>query len=478
MSNKNNSNLTFTRELGLFTCTMIVAGLVIGSGVFKKIIPMAQTNIGEIPILIAWAIAGLITLFGALSVGGLSSLTEESGGTYEYFRLSFGKFFAFISGWSDFMIVGTGVNAALAFFFAQTINSFVTLPNPFESLANISFANFIFPFQYSGIKLVAIITIVFLTAINCIGTRESGVFNNLITSAKIIGILIVISFGLTHSGPHTNVLPEAIKNVPTPTGFSFLSGFFTAMLAALWAYDGWIYVTNITGEVKNPKRNIPLALTLGILITISIYLILNFVFMRIVPVDVLRTIPENEIGALVVANALLGSYGSTILSILILVCVFGALNSNIVSIPRKYYQMAHEGYFFSKVKEIHPRFRTPIKALIYSMVWSSILVLSGSFDMLTDMVVFTAFVFYGSLCVALIKMKRNGVIKVNVAGYPFAPIIFLTFSSIFLIHTLFTEPNKSLFGLILILSSIPFYFYFKHTHKRDSINTMTTILPK
>lgn len=458
--NRNQKQLTLKRELGLITITLLVAGLVIGSGAFKKIIPMAQTGIGEISILLAWGAAGLISLLGALSVGGLATLTEKSGGTYEYFRISFGKFFAFISGWSDFMIIGTGASAAMAFLFAQAVNSLIPLPNPLESWEHISIFNFIYPFADSGIKITGIATIVILTGVNCLGSMESGVINNIITTAKILGIMILIVMGVAYSQPENIKLTQSAIQAE-PTGFLYLSGFLTAMLSALWAYEGWIFATNISGEIVNPKRNVPLALSLGILITMVIYLLLNFVYMYIVPLETLRAVPETEIGALVIAEILMGSYGNTLLLTLIIICVFGALNSNIISIPRKYYQMAQEGNFFSNAKKIHPRFRTPVVALVYSMVWSCLLLLSGSFDMLSDMVVFTAFVFYGLLCVALIKLKRNGTIKTKVVGYPIAPVLFLLFSIILTIHTIWTEPQKSAYGLILVLSSIPFYFFFR-----------------
>lgn len=458
---------TLKRELGLFTSTLLVAGLVIGSGAFQQIIPMSKTNIGGFYILLAWAAAGLITLLGALSVGGLATLTDQSGGTYEYFRLSFGKSVAFISGWSDFMIVGTGVNAALAYFFAQTINSLAPIPDPLQAWAHISIADFIYPFADSGIKLTGIATMIILTVVNCFGTRESGVINNIITSAKILGILILIALGLVYSKPEVTPVAAVAHTITPAGGWTFVSSFLTAMLASLWAYDGWIFAANISGEMVNPKKKLPIALAAGILIAMFVYLLLNYVYMYIVPPEALRSVPDNQVGALLVAEVLLGSYGKTLLSVLILVCVFGALNSNIISLPRKYYQMAHEGYFFSNAKKIHPRFRTPVVALIYSMVWSCVLLLSGSFQMLTDMVIFTAFVFYGLLCLALIKLKRNGTIKTKVVGYPVAPIIFMLFSIALTVHTIWTEPKKSAFGLILILTSIPFYFFFKWTEEKS-----------
>lgn len=462
MDKKSQKEITLKRELSLFTSTLLVAGLVVGSGIFMKIVPMAKTGLGEMTILLAWTAAGVISLLGALTVGGLANLTEESGGTYEYFRIAFGKFFAFVSGWSDFMIVGTGVNAAIAFLCAQTVNSIIPLPNPLEAWEHISIANYIYPFANSGIKILGILTIVLLTAVNCLGARESGLINNIITSAKILGILMLIVLGLAYSKPGAEA---EIISVSSPESWSFMSGFLTAMLAALWAYDGWIYPANISGEIINPRRNLPLALIFGILLTIVLYIAVNYVYMYVLSLEEIRSIGDNEIGALPVAEVIFGSYGKLVLQILILVCSFGALNGNIISLPRKYYRMAQEGYFFRNAAKVHPRFRTPVIALIYSMVWSCILLLSGSFDMLSDMVVFTAFMFYGLLAVALIKLKRTGTIKKKVAGYPVVPVLFLLFSIALTVHTIGTEPAKSAFGLLLILSSIPFYFFFRYSGK-------------
>jgi len=422
---------------------------------------MAQTGLSESAILMAWAGAGVISLLGAFSVGGLASLTDESGGSYEYLRLSFGKLLSFLSGWADFMIMGTGPCAALAFLFSQTIDSIAPIPNPLQSLEHVSIANFIFPFANFGVKMVAVLTLAFLTVVNCIGTRESGVINNIVTSTKIAGILALVFFGIFYSHPEGSAMPEAVSQSSSLEGVLFYSAFFSAMLGALWAYDGWIYAANISGEIVDPKRNVPLSLSLGILISITLFLLANLVYMHVLPLDALRSLGENDIGAVVVIEFLAGNNGRILLLILILICVLGALNSNVISVPRKYYRMAQEGYFFQNAKRLHPRFKTPHVAFIYCLVWSSLLLISGSFDLLTDMVVFTGFVFYGLLCVALIRLKRNGTIKEKVIGYPFAPIVFLLFSATFTINTILVQPKESLLGLLLILSGVPFYYYFK-----------------
>ncbi len=455
------------RALGLFTSTLLVVGLLIGSGVFKKIIPMAQTGLGETAILMAWAVAGLISLFGAFTVGALASLTEESGGVYEYLKLSFGKFPAFLSGWADFMIIGPGAIAAIGFLFAQIVNSIIPLPNPLQAWEHVSIGGFIYPFAQSGVKAMGMGAIVLLTGINWLGSRESGVINNIITSAKVVGILVLIFLGITYAGA---VDEPMISSTPAPEGMLFYSAFLTAMLSAFWAYNGWDTAASISGEVINPTRNVPLAMAYGILIVMAVYILVNYAYMNVLPLDTLRSVDENEIGALVVAETLLGSFGKAFFMILLIVCVFGCLNSNIVVIPRKYFRMAQENVFFKSAGHVHPRFRTPHIALTYSMVWSCILLISGSFDMLTDMVIFASFLIYVVLSFAVFKLKRNGTIKVKIIGYPFIPLAFLLFSVAFTINTIWVQPKQSLLGVMLILGGVPFYYYFKRVNRSQSID--------
>jgi basic amino acid/polyamine antiporter, APA family len=470
MKSEVKSEVSLKRALGIFSSTLIVIGLLIGSGVFKKIVPMAQTGLSEVAILLAWVLAGTITLFGAFTVGGLATLTEESGGIYEYLQISFGKFFAFLSGWTDFMIIGPGGNAALAFLFAQIVNTVVPIGNPLQSLETISIANFIFPFADSGVKFVGVATIIILTVINCIGIKESGIFNNIVTTAKIFGIFVLIFLGVAYSSPELAIEPIATDTANTSHGLAFLSSFLLAMLSAFWAYDGWTHSCNIAGEIVNPKRNLPLAMTLGIAIVIVVYVLVNYAYMRVLPLETLRALGENEIGGTVVANTLLGEYGNILFLVLMVICVFGCLNSTIVSIPRKYFRMAEDGYFFDHVKRVHPKFRTPHVALIYSMIWSCVLLISGSFDMLTDMIIFASFILYGMLAIAVLKLKSNGTIKAKVIGYPLIPAIYLVFSVALTVNTIWAQPKQSLLGLLLILSGVPMYYLFK----RKMINQRTT----
>lgn len=459
-----NQQPALKRVLGLGTGILLVAGMMIGSGVFKKIVPMAQTGLSETWILLAWAGAGIITLFGAFTLAGLSSLTEESGGVYEYLRLSFGNFFSFLFGWTDFTIMGCASVAAVAFIFAQTVNVFIPLGNPFHAWETIGVGGFMFPFADGGIKLLAIAAIVLLTWINYRGVQNGGLINNIISSAKIIGILLLIIMGLSYAPVHTNDV-QAETAGSGLKGVTFFSALLAAMLNAFWAYDGWSNISFITGEIKNPKRNIPIAIISGVAIAMALYLLANAAYMHVLPLDQLKTVDQSRIGAAVVAETLLGKAGQSLIVVLIMISVFGTLNGIILAHARIYYRMAQEGYFFRKAKTVHPVYRTPSVALLYTMVWSCILVISGTFDMLTNMVIFAGFLFYLLLAWALLKMKRNGSIKEKVTGYPFVPAFIFLFSLALIVNTVATQPVQSLIGLGLVLSGVFFYFYFKSKKK-------------
>src|SRR4026207_85702 len=273
------TSIPLVRALGLFTGVLLVAGVMIGSGVFKKIIPMAQTGLDETSILMAWVIAGVITMFGAFTLSGLSSITEESGGVYEYLRLSFGNFFSFLFGWTDFTIMGSASVAAVAYIFAQTVHALTPLPNPLAAWEHVSIGNFIFPFADSGIKLLAIAAIILLTWINYRGVQKGGMVSNVVTSAKILGIVILIFLGLFYSASGTET-STAAREINLQGG-AFLSALFGAMLSAFWAYDGWSNISFVTGEIKNPKRNVPLAIIAGVSIAMLLYILVNYAYMHV-----------------------------------------------------------------------------------------------------------------------------------------------------------------------------------------------------
>ena len=460
------SKIPLNRVLGLPTGILLVAGIMIGSGAFKKIAPMSQSLMSEPLILLAWVIAGVITLFGAFTYAGLASMTTQSGGVYEYLRLCYGDFLSFLFGWMMFTIGGSGAIAALAFVFSQSVNTIIPFPNPLDAFKDVSIGGFLYPFADSGIKFFAILTIIILSFVNYRGVKNGGVLNNIVTAAKILGIVLLIIMGLGYSAEQ---IKSTVVASTVPTGIALFSAFFGALLSALWAYDGWANITYITGEIKNPQRNVPLAITGGVLIAMTLYILVNYSYMKVLPVSELAAIGQNQVAAAEVAGVIMGNSGKVIISILIMTCTFGAVNACVMVYPRLYYRMAQEGSFFRKASFVHPTFRTPYISLIYSCAWSSILIMSGTFDLLTNLVIFTGFLFFGAIALGLVKMKRKGIITAKVIGYPVIPVVILLFSLVLVVNTAIVQPQQSALGLLLVLSGIPFYYYFKSLRNKKDV---------
>ncbi|MFD1873069.1 APC family permease [Hymenobacter bucti] len=458
---------TLVRSLGVVTGTLLVAGVIIGSGVFKKIVPLAQTGLSEAWILAAWVAAGLLTLGAAFNLAALTTLTKESGGIYEYLRLAFGNPASFLFGWTDFTIIGSASVAALGFIFAQTVNSFLPLPNPLQAWAHLSIGHLVYPFADSGIKLLALCTIGLLTGVNYRGVAAGGTLSNVFTGAKILGLLLLMVVGLLVASP-----APAPAALPSPAaagaGPSLWSAFFSALLSIFWAYDGWVDLSFVTGEMKNPTRDVPRAIIGGVAIAIGVYVLVNYAYLHVLSLAQLAAVGPNEIGAAVVAEAAVGRWGKIGVTALIMVSVFGTLNAVLLSHSRIYFRMAQEQFFFARAAVVHPRYRTPHLALLYTLGWSSLLVVSGTFDLLTDLVIFATFFFYGLVAVAVLKLKQQGRLTGPVRGYPFLQIFLLLFALTLLVNTVVTQPTQSLLGLGLMATSLPFYAYFSRRAKAVS----------
>jgi APA family basic amino acid/polyamine antiporter len=291
------------------------------------------------------------------------------------------------------------------------------------------------------------------------------VLNNIVTSAKILGITLLIVLGLIYSDS------SSIKTINADTSIHFsnaalFSALFGAMLSAFWAYDGWANISFVTGEIKNPKRNVPIAIVAGLTISMVLYVVLNYTYMQVLPLNKLAAVGENDIAAAVVARSLMGKAGTIMISILIAICTFGALNACIIVYPRIYFRMAQENFFFKGFANVHPVFRTPYVSLIWSMVWSGILVITGTFDLLTNLIIFAGFFFYVLLALGLMRLKRKRMITTKVIGYPVTPIIIILFSLALIINTVIVQTKQSIIGLVLVLSGVPVYYYFKLRNKK------------
>ena len=454
------------RSLGLFSVFILVVSSVIGSGVYKKVAPMSAELQSPSWVLVCWVLAGVITLCGALSNAEVAGLLADSGGEYVYYRKIYNKFFAFLFGWSSFTAIRSAGASSLAYVFAQSFNSLVPLPILPESWSTLSLYGVFTPFDNFGVKTMAILLIIFLSYVNYRGLKLGEGVSRIVLLIVISSIFLIIVLGLTIGG-------GSLENFQTPaTGYvsrplldpGFLSAIFAALLAAFWAYEGWNPIGFIGGEMKNPNRDLPLALIFGVLFVMLVYVTANFTYLWVLPIDEIIQVHhyKNTIAAVAVVRHFLGSPGALFISVLILLTTFGACNTTILFPPRLYWAMAKEGVFFKGAAYIHPTHNTPSRAIVYQGIWASVLVLSGSFDQLTDMLIFASFIFYGAttLGVFILRVRMPDAHRPYKAwGYPVVPALFILFCLVLVPVTLLAKPREALVGLTLMLAGVPFYWY-------------------
>lgn len=459
------------KRLGLFSAVSLVIGAVIGSGIFKKIAPMSAELMSPVLVLLAWLVAGIISLFGSLANAELAGLIAEPGGPYAYFNRIFGRLWAFLYGWTCFSVIQSATIASVAYIFSQSLNTLVPLPRLSPELEQFTIGGIFYPLANLGVKLATVMLIALLTAINYRGVKYGSLITKVFASAVIAGMAFIVLVGLFSDQGNwihfqTNSEIFSTKHASNVTLFS---AFFTAMLSAFWGYEGWNNLSFISGEVKNPHRNVPLGLVIGVLIVITVYMTVNFIFIYIVPVEQFAELSKNEnmIAGVYVVEKILGPIGAIIISVLIMVATFGTTNNTILGASRIYFAMAYDKLFFKKIGQVHTTYRTPGNSLIIQGIWASVLVFSGSFDQLTDMLIFAAFIFYGSMALGVfvvrLKMKLSSPIKWS--GYPIIPAIFIAFCMVLVVISLIERPRECIIGLVLILSGLPFYFYWNNSSK-------------
>lgn len=443
---------------------MIVAGSMIGSGIFRKPSSMAQQLHSPELMIIIWIAAGLITLIGAAINAEIAGIITDTGGQFIYFKKMYGDFVAYLYGWSVLSVIQTGSQAAIAYVFAEYIGYFIKYPQLPYSVQKIALymplVGDIYPFTDFGTKAVAIICTLFLTGVNYFGVIFGGVVQNVVTIIKILSILLLsVLLLFLGDGNTSNFTRDLISD---NTNFNLFTGIGLALAGAFWAYDGWNNVTFIAGEVKNPKLNVGLGLLLGTLIVILVYVLLNIAFLYVLPIDEIALSPL--IGA-TAAEKIFGHIGGEIISLAVIISTFGALNGSILATARVQYAMSERNLFFKSLAKIHPRYKTPHVSLIVLGIWSSVLVLSGSFDMITDYVIFAAWMFYmlGAFGVFVLRKKMKDTDRTyKVWGYPYTPALFVLFSFVFLINSFIANTQNAMMGLVLICSGLPLYFYWKY----------------
>ena len=475
VSEKADNTATLKRTLGLYTTIAIVVGAVVGSGIFTKPAVMAEHLGSPQWILAIWVVAGLITLAGALTNAEIAGMITETGGQYEYFRVMYGEFTAFMYGWAIFAIIQTGSIASITYIFSHYAEYFFKLPE--FSSETVWHGELIIPFigkisflEQIGRKILTIGVIGFLTLVNYFGVAYGGALSNFFTSLKLLVILFIVVIAFSFSGGSMQYLSLASPSFDASSA-GIVAGIASALAAAFWAYDGWNNVTYLAGEIKNPQRTLPIALFIGTIIVIFVYLLINVAFIYVIPIS--GMIGSERIASDVVQKAA-GSFGAGLIAAVVMISTFGTSNGTIMASARVYFKMSRRNMFFDAVGKIQPKYRTPSNSLLIQFFWTAMLVLSGTFDILTDMLIFVSWIFYalGAYGVFVLRKKMpNAPRPYKIWGYPYISIIFVIFAFAYVVITLYNDINNfaqnktelinSVFGLLLVSPGIPLYFYFK-----------------
>ena len=427
-------NTGLKRAIGLPQATAMVVGIIIGASIFVQPSEiMGQLNSVK-GVFLVWLISGILTFFGALVCAEFASMFTQAGGVYVYLKEAFSPSVGFLWGWAMFWSVHSGIIAAISVIFSRYLSYFI-------------------PMKGIMIKVVAIVGIGVLSIINYIGVRQGSNLQTLFTLGKVMAIVIIILVGFVLGSR----IPDHFVTGNVLQGDMSLSRFFLAMIAGLFAFGGWHMVTYNSEETINPRKTIPRALMLGTLIVTLCYIALNAVYMYILP---LESVASSTRIAADAADALVGFGGGAIMSGLVIFSTLGALNGIILCGPRVYYSMARDGLLFGWIGVVHPRYRTPHKAILLQGAWSSVLVITGTYRTLFTRVIYTEWIFFGLMTIGLFVLrKRPKIVRgYRVWGYPFVPGLFIISSFAIVVNQIISDPKESLFGLSLVLIGLPVYY--------------------
>jgi len=438
------------RTLRLTDLLFLFIGSVIGSGIFLTPSLILQQLDGSVGLsLLVWFVGGILSLLGALTYAELAASNPEAGGLYCYIRDGFGRISAFLYGWSLFLIIASGTIAALARAFTRYLAEIIPLSSITSTIV--------------GVAMIAVVT-----AVNIWGTRKSSDLQNWTTLTKV-GMVVILSAVLLSMGHHAADLPRALGT--SQHGFSLLSNFGLAMIAVLWAYEGWQFGTYSAGEVLKPQQSFPKAFLMGSLFLMALYLIAVIAYLVALGPEA-ATVSDAVAASAV--GVVLGPWAGKIVAIAILISTFSATNSVILTAPRVFYAMANDNLFFKKLAEVHPRFQTPAWAIIALGVWSAILSCAGKFAELASGAIFIGWVFYGLGAAAIFPIRRasKGLpIPYRVPGYPWTPLIFviaataIVWNAVFLA---FIDPSQFRYlavAIVIFLLGLPAYYFW---HKEQT----------
>jgi APA family basic amino acid/polyamine antiporter len=456
------------RRLGVLSATAIIVGSMIGSGIFIAPSIMAAYVTTPGTWLGLWFVAGGLTLLGALAYGELCAMMPHAGGQYVFLREAFGPLVAFLYGWTFFLVIQTGINAAVAIAFAKFLGGIGLQVGEQDVVLSVGH------FALSRAQVVAVVVIGVLTWVNMRGVREGAIVQNVFTALKVgaLVLLALVAFG-SGKGSFSHFSPVFGASVgPRGLELGFLAAMGVAMSKALFAYDAWNTVTFVAGEVREPERSLPRALVAGTAVTMFAYAAACAAYLYVLPVTRMAGVAENRVAA-EVASAVFGPAGVTLVSVAILVSTFGCLNGLVLGGARVLFAMSRDGLFFRVAGHVDPRRQTPSGALLLQASWSAVLALSGSYDRLLTYVTFASLAFNALTVVGLFVLRRtqaDAARPYRTWGYPVTPAIYLAGATFFLLFIFMGDPRDSCAGIALVALGLPAYAFFRRSRRGGSVD--------
>jgi len=465
------------KAIGLWPAVSIIIGSIIGSGVFMKPATMAEQVGSPLWLTAVWVIAGVFSLIGALIYAEVGAMLPETGGQYVYFKHMYGRFVAFLYGWASFAVINTAAVAAISFVCSQYADYFLHLPRlsaaaEHSIVLHIPLLGNLFPLENLGVKLLAVTLVTGLTLLNYVSVRAGSALQVISTVVKML-VIAALVFGIFFSGRGN--AGNFIHSVHPKEGIGLLSGLVGALTGAFMAYDGWINITFVGGEISHPQKTIPRSLFIGVFACIVVYVLVNQAYLYVLPVE--KVAGSSLVASDAIAIAL-GTASAAIVAAMVVICTFGAINGNIMSVARVTYAMSIDKLFLPWTGREHPRFRTPGNALLLHGIWSCLFIISGSFDMLADMFTFISWIAYlmGAVGIFILRKKMPHAARPYKAwGYPLLAGLFIAFAAFYVVSTILNDVNNyntgrtpvinSLLGLAITSLGIPLYWYFRTVKK-------------
>ena len=484
MDLKSEENYTLIRGLGLIAAISVIIGNVIGTGVFLKARVMT-CNVGSPTwVVMAWIAAGLLSLAGALTYAELTAMKPHAAGPYVFLRDSYGRLSSFLFGWMQLFIARTGSQASVAVVFAIALNDYLG-----GALKQTLFATSIagVPFEITSLQIIAVVVIGIFTTLNCLSVSMTGQIATVLTGVKVglvffvgLGAFLFVTggsfanFSLAETGGACEGVADAVR-FGSPQ-YTFLAGFGAAMLGALWGYDGWDNLSFVAGEVKDPNRNVPIAIIGSVLLIIVLYVGVHVAYFYIFDPTTIASVSKDSSVAMAVVSKFFGGdifsfatgVAAAIFTVGLMLSSLGTLHTSILSASRIPYAMAKDGMLFKPFERLSVN-AVPINGVLFQGVWASILALSGSFDTLTDYVIFGSWIFYALITSSIFVFRRkypDADRPYRAWGYPLVPIVFLLVAGWLLINTMMTAPKQSFIGIGLIILGLPVYYYLTNTAGR------------